>query len=81
MLHSNKRYGTPDRRGGRKNQPRPRDPEHHTHVMVAWGSDPRYTHCTQPGCYYAEVNGRPATGQKQRSREYEQQEMFSESFA
>lgn len=69
-LHSNKRRPGPDRRGGRKNQPKPKtwETQHHTHIMSPWGSDPRFTRCTQTGCPYAEVNGKPVIGRKERTR-------------
>lgn len=54
-------------------QPKPRLSEHHTHIMEAWGSDPRFTRCTQTGCQYAEANGRPVRGPKERSRAAEDQ--------
>lgn len=78
--HKNTSRRTADRRGGKMNQPRPTN-EHHVHVMIAWGSDERYTRCSQAGCHYAEVNGRPATGRKERTRDATQQELFPELFA
>lgn len=77
--HHAKRRGVSDRRGGKMNQPRPAVDPHHTHVMVAWGSDPRFTKCTQTGCLYAEMDGKPVWGKKERAREYDQTEMFPEA--
>ena len=80
-LHSNKKRTLPDRRGGKFSQPKPKLSEKHTHIMVPWGSDMRYTRCEQSGCQYAEVNGKPARGPKERSHEYVAVEVFPESFA
>ncbi len=76
MAHARSNRSLPDRRGGPKNQPKPRTSEHHTHIMVPWGSDARFTRCDQLGCQYAEVNGKPVIGHKERSREYVPVEMF-----
>lgn len=80
-LHSNKRRPTPDRRGGKFAQPKPKLSPKHTHVMVPWGSDTRYQRCDQAGCPYAEVDGKPARGPKERCHEYAPAELFPESFA
>ena len=78
--HTTNRYHEP-RHNTAKGQRKPREATHHTHVMEAWGSDPRFKRCTQAGCQYAEVAGKAIVGPNERSRDagdvVMQAEMFS----
>src|SRR5690242_5134277 len=53
---------------------------HHTHVMEAWGSDPKFKRCTQAGCQYAECNGKAIIGKTERSRDASEQYAVADMF-
>lgn len=69
MAQNHRRRYTDPSHTTAKGQKKPKEALHHTHIMEAWGSDPRFKRCTQAGCQYAESNGKAIVGPNERSRD------------
>ena len=76
MRSTRKKRPTPDRRGGRMAQAKPKEPRRCHHIMETSAEDSRYAHCIQWGCTYAEFNGRPAAPRQERRIYADQSGLF-----